>query len=235
MGVITADRISSSGQKAAAPHNEAARSALSSALTARAGDGPARLQHLNTCAGGTELAQHPRAAWAEHLDVANSDCHAPFQPHPHSKGSDTIFPPVACTSLGNKFTGTTFSGLHHSPGRTRTIVPSTETASQLVCSHSEFPNSTASGAPSIVLNSWKKFHVASNSFCLWYWGITLFWLLWQSCRKPKKLNTSYSQARFEGNSTIEHNPCNIRLSAIEGAEETLKWRGRQQQREKVCK
>lgn len=137
------------------------------------------------------------------VDVANCDHHNPFQPHQHSRGSDSGFTPVTCTCLGKKFARTTFHWLHRSPERTwkRTLCLPQKHSITAVCSHSEIPNSTASGAPTTVLNSWKKYHVASNSFCLWYWRIAWFWLLWQSCRKPKELNTSYSQARFEWNVT----------------------------------
>lgn len=119
MGVITADRISSSGQKVAAR--------MQRALSDRAGAGPgsgcpheaAAPPHL--CSWDrAEAGSAPKGHLCrDEVDVANSDCHTPFQPRHHSRGSDTGFTPMACTCLWKKFTRTTFHRLHPSSGRAR--------------------------------------------------------------------------------------------------------------------
>lgn len=71
MGVITADRISSSGQKVAARMQGGRRECSEPCQTelgmAQAPAVPTRLQHHHTSAAGTgqRLAQHPRATSAE--------------------------------------------------------------------------------------------------------------------------------------------------------------------------
>lgn len=102
MGVITADRISSSGQKAAARMQ---CQECSEQPCHKQGRARPRLQHHNPCAGGTGQSWlSPQGLLQQGPGGCGSDCHTPFQPHPHSRGSNTGFPTVACRCLGKKFT-----------------------------------------------------------------------------------------------------------------------------------
>lgn len=126
MGVITADRISARGQKAAAGMQWGCQE-CSEQPRHRQDRGWPRLQlSLWGCSTTTPVqvgqgraGSAPKGCLSRgEVDVANRDCHTPFQPCPHSRGNNTGFPPVACRHLGKKFTRTAFHQLHHSPGRT---------------------------------------------------------------------------------------------------------------------
>lgn len=216
MGVITADRISSSGQKVAA-RMQGGRQECSEPCHRQSWGWPRLRLSPRGCSTPTPLqlgqgrgwlsTQGPPLQrwggcgkqWLSHSISATP----PQQRQWHRIHSNGLHVPTE--EIHQNYFPSATSFLRK--GKKKYLVPST--ASQLVCSHSEIPNSTAPGAPSIVLNSWKKYHAASNSFCLWYWGITWCWLLWQSCRKLKKLNNTTAKLDLKW---MLHGLCSIVLS-----------------------